>query len=157
MKLKKKFIFVLLTATVSILIGYIILAKNTDVWLSQKPELLVLEEKLEKKYGQDYKPIYIYIEVGASEEEIILLKNRLEQYPEVIAVEDVAWQKKSRSEDTAPVRLIPMVKRDPNGLEGYPSNILDFLDESKTNPSNLTSIINNWSLQGEQNDFLDWP
>ncbi|KKQ74430.1 MAG: hypothetical protein US96_C0032G0009 [Candidatus Woesebacteria bacterium GW2011_GWB1_38_5b] len=156
MKLKKKLTLIFL-AIISVFIGYLILAKNTSIWLFQKPLGLVRDEKLEKKYGQDYKPIHIYVKVETSEEEITLLKNKLEQYSEVIAVEVVPWPKKSKSGYSAAVRLIPMVKRDPNGFEGYPSNVLDFLDEGKTNSSSPTIIIDNWSLRGEPNEFFDIP
>ena len=156
MKLKKKLTFIFLAVT-TVFIGYLILAKNTNIWPFQKPLGLVRDEKLEKKYGQDYKPIHIYVKVEASEEEITLLKNRLEQYPEVIAVEVFPWPKKSKSGYSAAVRLIPMVKRDPNGFEGYPSNILDLLDEGKTNSSSPSNIISNWSLMGEPNEFFDLP
>ncbi|KKQ36425.1 MAG: hypothetical protein US53_C0052G0003 [Candidatus Woesebacteria bacterium GW2011_GWA1_37_7] len=156
MKLKRKLAFVFLVI-IGVFIGYLIVAKNTNIWPYHKPELLVLEEKLEKKYGQDYKPIYLYIKTDSSDEEIILLKNKLEQYPEVIAVEVVPWPKKSKSEYSAALRLIPMVKRVSGGLEGYPSDVLDFLNEGKTDPSSPTHIISNWSLRGEPNDFFDWP
>ncbi|KKS95730.1 MAG: hypothetical protein UV73_C0014G0007 [Candidatus Gottesmanbacteria bacterium GW2011_GWA2_43_14] len=155
MKYRKKLVIATLV-TISLLTGYLILAKNINLWPSQKPEGLVRDEQLEKKYGRDYKPIHVYIKVGASEEEILLLKNRLELFPEVVAVEVYPWPK-SKSGYSAAVRLIPMVKRNPSGLENYPSNVLEFLDEAKKNPTSPTRIINNWSLRGEPNEFFDLP
>src|SRR3990167_9211080 len=148
MKSKKRLTFVLLAA-IGVLITYLVLAKGNNIWSFQKPLGLVRDEILKKKYGKDYKPIRIYVKVEASEEEITLLKNRLQQFPDVLAVEVFPWPKKSKSGHSAAVRLIPMVKRDPNGFDGYPSNILDFLHEGETNPSSPTSIINSLSFLGE--------
>ena len=156
MRLKKKLI-IIIVVSVGVLIGYFVHAKNANIWPYHKPELLVLEEKLEKKYGQDYKPIYLYIKTNTLEEEIIFLKNKIEQYPGVIAVEIISWPKKSKSEYSAGLRLIPMVKRVSGGLEGYPSDVLDFLNEGKTDPSSPTNIISNWSLRGEPNYFFGLP
>ncbi len=155
MTLRKKLSLVFLVM-LGALATYLVLAKNTNLWPFQKPKLLVIEEQLEKKYGPDYKPIHIYIKAGASEEQMTLLKNQLNQYPEVIAVEEIPWPQ-SPTTYSAALKLVPMVKRDPQGFEGYPSNILEFLDESKTNPSSSTNIINNWSLRGEPNEFFDLP
>lgn len=155
MKLKK-LLTLLLLIIVGVFAGYLVLVENTNIWPFQKSVGLVRDEQLEKKYGKDYKPIHIYIKVGASEEEILLLKNRLEHFPEVVAVEAYPWPK-SKSGYSAAVRLIPMVKRDPEGNEGYPSNVLDFLDENKIDPSSPTNIISNWSLVGEPNEFIDLP